>query len=82
MMYPFEGERIFVRNAWYVAAWSAEVGRDLLSRTILDEPVVLYRRTDGRAVALAGLCALSLAGLRARVRFFWRRGEARTRTAA
>ena len=28
----------FVRNQWYVAAYSAEVGRTLLARTILSEP--------------------------------------------
>ena len=32
----------FVGNQWYVAAYSAEVGRDLLARTILGEPLVLY----------------------------------------
>ena len=38
---------MFVRNAWYVAAWDHEIGRNLLRRIILDEPVVLYRREDG-----------------------------------
>jgi len=37
-------EPVFVRNAWYVAAWSAEVGRSLLSRRILGEPVVMFRK--------------------------------------
>jgi len=26
----------YIRNAWYVAAWSKEVGRQLLPRRILD----------------------------------------------
>ena len=30
---------MFVRNAWYVAAWDHEVGRSMLRRIILDEPV-------------------------------------------
>jgi vanillate O-demethylase monooxygenase subunit len=46
----------FVRNQWYVAAYSAEVGRDLLARTILGEPLVLYRTGSGRPVALADRC--------------------------
>ena len=46
----------FVRNQWYVAAHSAEVGRALLARTILDEPLVLYRTSDGRRAALADRC--------------------------
>jgi len=48
----------FVRNCWYVAAWSHEVGEDVLfSRTILGEPILLYRTADGSAVALADRCA-------------------------
>jgi len=47
---------LFLRNSWYVAAWDREVGRQLLARKILGEPVVLYRRTDGTAVALEDRC--------------------------
>lgn len=47
---------MFVRNAWYVAAWSGEVGRDLLSRKICGEAVLLYRRLDGRPAAVADKC--------------------------
>ncbi|CAG7612932.1 aromatic ring-hydroxylating dioxygenase subunit alpha [Actinacidiphila bryophytorum] len=46
----------FARNQWYVAAWSAEVGGDLLGRTVLGEPIALYRTGEGRAVALADRC--------------------------
>lgn len=45
------------RNFWYVAAWSQEVGRALLGRTICGEPVLLYRAEDGRAVAIGDRCA-------------------------
>lgn len=47
---------MFVRNAWYVAAWDHEVGRSMLRRIILDEPVVLFRTTEGKAVALEDRC--------------------------
>ena len=48
---------MFIRNAWYVAAWDHEGGRtDLLRRTLLDEPVVLYRQLDGTPVALEDRC--------------------------
>ena len=40
----------FVRDQWYVAAYGAEVGRALLGRTILGEPLVLYRTSAGQAV--------------------------------
>ncbi len=47
---------MYLRNAWYVAAWDHEIGRDMLRRIILDDPVVLYRRQDGRPVALEDRC--------------------------
>ncbi|MER6384948.1 aromatic ring-hydroxylating dioxygenase subunit alpha [Streptomyces sp. NPDC001250] len=47
----------FARNQWYVAAYSDEIGRELLDRTILGEPIVLYRtQEDGRVIALADRC--------------------------
>jgi phenylpropionate dioxygenase-like ring-hydroxylating dioxygenase large terminal subunit len=48
---------MFLRNAWYVAAWDHEVCADaLLGRILLDEPVVLYRTRDGQVVALEDRC--------------------------
>ncbi|HCH55792.1 MAG TPA: hypothetical protein DEV64_01780, partial [Rhodospirillaceae bacterium] len=46
---------MFVRNAWYVAAWETEISETPLARTILNEPVVMYRATDG-IVALEDRC--------------------------
>lgn len=46
----------FVRNAWYMAAWSDEVGDPWLARTLLNEPVLIYRTTDGVAAAIADQC--------------------------
>src|SRR5262245_28768968 len=46
----------FIRNIWYAAGWSSELGRTLLARKILNEPVVLFRNEAGHAVALAGRC--------------------------
>ena len=46
----------FVRDAWYVAAWSHEVGAAPLARRILGEDVVLFRGPDGRAAALEDRC--------------------------
>jgi vanillate O-demethylase monooxygenase subunit len=47
----------FVRNAWYVAAWSDELAAGKpLGCTMLGEPVVLYRRTDGAPAALEDRC--------------------------
>ncbi|GII25730.1 aromatic ring-hydroxylating dioxygenase subunit alpha [Planosporangium mesophilum] len=46
----------FARNQWYVAAYSQEVGEDLMARTICGEPIVFYRTGDGQAVGLADRC--------------------------
>ena len=46
----------FLKNAWYVAGWSSEVGRALFVRTILNEPVLMYRTEGGKAVAMADAC--------------------------
>jgi len=46
----------FVRDQWYVAAYGSEVGRDLLARTILGEPIVFYRTEAGQVAALADRC--------------------------
>jgi vanillate O-demethylase monooxygenase subunit len=53
----------FIKNAWYVAAWSHEVDRTLFKRRILDEPVVLYRKEDGTPAALLDRCAHKLVPL-------------------
>jgi vanillate O-demethylase monooxygenase subunit len=55
-MYPFQQEAPYLRQQWYAAAWSDEVGRQLLARTLLDEPVVLYRTEAGSVAALHGIC--------------------------
>lgn len=57
----------FARNQWYVAAYGREVGRELLGRTILNEPIAFYRTepdgaesdgtaSNGTVVALADRC--------------------------
>ena len=46
----------FVRNQWYVVAYSAEIGAELFARTVLGEPLVLWRTATGEVVALADRC--------------------------
>ena len=46
----------FVRNAWYPAAWTRDVGRSLTTRKILGSEVVLYRKEDGSIAALDNVC--------------------------
>jgi vanillate O-demethylase monooxygenase subunit len=47
---------MFLRNAWYVAAWDHEIGRSLTPVTLLDERVVLFRTEKGKPAALEDAC--------------------------
>lgn len=46
----------YLRNAWYAAGSTTEIGRKPLRRVLLGEPVVLFRKEDGAPVALADRC--------------------------
>jgi len=47
----------FLKNTWYVAAWSHEIGVDgMLARTIVRVPVLLWRDSAGKVVALDDRC--------------------------
>jgi len=47
---------MFLRNAWYVAAWDFELGSELMPITVLGERIVLYRKRDGTPAALEDAC--------------------------
>src|SRR6202012_3346140 len=54
----------YLRNAWYVAAWSDDLAEgQLLGRVILKQPVVLYRKADGNVAALDDRCSHRFAPL-------------------
>lgn len=46
----------FLQEAWYVAAWAEDLKADMLPRQLLGQRVVMYRRSDGTAVALEDRC--------------------------
>ena len=47
----------FVRNLWYVAAWSHEIPpAEPRGVRVVGEPIVLYRRGDGTVAALEDRC--------------------------
>lgn len=55
---------MFLRNCWYMAGFSYEFGVDgLESRLYLDEPIVIYRKSDGGLVAMEDRCVHRLAPL-------------------
>jgi len=47
---------MFVRNAWYVAAAAEEITGKPLARTLLNEPVVIFRNGRGEIAALEDRC--------------------------
>ena len=50
-------EPVYVRDCWYVAAWSHEVTTEgLFTRTILGEPILMMRIASGEVVALDNRC--------------------------
>jgi vanillate O-demethylase monooxygenase subunit len=47
---------MFVRNAWYLAAWADEISDRPLARRICNEPVVFFRDHENRVAALENRC--------------------------
>lgn len=50
-------------NAWYPLAWSRDIGTILATRRILEEDLVVYRKTDGGVAVLEDACPHRLAPL-------------------
>jgi phenylpropionate dioxygenase-like ring-hydroxylating dioxygenase large terminal subunit len=46
----------YVRNAWYVAAYSHEVGDNLLSRILFERSILVFRGESGAPVVLDNRC--------------------------
>ncbi len=47
---------MFLKNAWYVAAWSHDIVHELYPLQLLNEYLVFYRQQDGQVVALEDAC--------------------------
>src|SRR5437879_12444198 len=57
---------MFLRNCWYAAGWSRDFAPDQLAAvTMLNEPMVIYRKSDGAPVALQDRCCHRFAPLSA-----------------
>lgn len=46
----------FLMSVWHMAGWGDELGESLVSRRLLDMPVLLYRKTDGSPAAMVDRC--------------------------
>ena len=47
---------MILKNCWYVIAFADEVGDKPVARTVLNQPVVLFRSADGTVAALQDRC--------------------------
>jgi phenylpropionate dioxygenase-like ring-hydroxylating dioxygenase large terminal subunit len=55
---------MYVRNCWYVTGWSSELGAaELISRSVINQALVLYRGQDGSVAALEDRCCHRFAPL-------------------
>jgi phenylpropionate dioxygenase-like ring-hydroxylating dioxygenase large terminal subunit len=60
----FDGDKraMFIRNCWYVVAWDHEIPAEgLFARTVIGEPLLLFRTAGGDVVALEDRCCHRLA---------------------
>ncbi|MCV2894283.1 aromatic ring-hydroxylating dioxygenase subunit alpha [Lentibacter sp. XHP0401] len=47
---------MFLKNAWYVAAWDHEVTQDLTQIIVLGEKICIFRNESGEVIALEDAC--------------------------
>lgn len=47
---------MYLRNAWYCFGWSTELQDRPIGRTLLEQPIVIYRSEAGKPIALGGRC--------------------------
>jgi len=47
---------MFLRNYWYAVAWDHEIKRAPFARVVCEEPLVLYRQTNGTLSAFEDCC--------------------------
>jgi phenylpropionate dioxygenase-like ring-hydroxylating dioxygenase large terminal subunit len=52
----FGVENMYLRNSWYVVAWSKEVTDKPFGREVLGERIVVYRMSSGQIGALDDRC--------------------------
>ena len=47
---------MFLKNAWYVAAWDHEITKDLQQVLVLSEKICIFRNTAGEVIAMEDAC--------------------------
>ncbi len=49
---------MFLKNAWYVAAWSTEIVNDLKQVKVLGEKICIFSNSEGEVIAMEDACRL------------------------
>ena len=47
---------MFLKNAWYVAAWSEEIVNTLQQVKVLGEKICMFRNDEGEVIAMEDAC--------------------------
>lgn len=56
-MYPFNAGLTYALNQWYVLGWSREFDEKPVRRLVMDQPILMFRASDGLPVAMTDRCA-------------------------
>ena len=56
-MYPFNAGPTYALNQWYVLGWSREFDEKPVRRLVMDQPILMFRASDGLPVAMTDRCA-------------------------
>lgn len=56
VQYPFNSGETYLRDCWYVVATTDEVKDHPIERTVMDEPIAVFRIADGTPAAMHGVC--------------------------
>ena len=48
--------QLYIRQQWYVLAWSHELANGPLARTVMEQPIVVFRTEGGSVAALEDRC--------------------------
>lgn len=48
-MYPFAQSDAYLRNGWYVVATADEIAEHPIERTVMDQPVAVFRMAQPRS---------------------------------
>jgi len=54
---------MYLKNCWYAVAWSDELDKQILGRTVCEIKLALFRQADGAVAVVSGVCPHRFASL-------------------